>query len=316
MKTTTPNLYANDPSVATKDDKLIVDTDKINNLVESYLRNVPDSTLEAYLKLEDRNSMFHHILAMSKVLRYKKDDLEYLINNYVKIDKYDNDYCLDKNSYLIDYNLQYALNNGYLPKNDITMKKDLKGVYIVVLKQLNKKQNNLLIYKYLYYPYLFLYCLNSFFYNIYEKFNTNYGNNLFIMSANFFQNSNLNSINNAFSKVRAENLNSQTNIIELYKSLVSYISRPVILDIDSMCKLTDYSINKDFYNIIVQILKPTTKDLIENKVILDKLKNNVGKDDNDKYNSLDRFVFVVDHLDSFLSKLKQHNYVVNGGPQA
>ena len=83
-----------------------------------------------------------------------------------------------------------------------------------------------------------------------------------------------------------------------------------------MCKLTDYSINKDFYNVIIQLLKPSTKDLIENKVIFDKLKNNVWEDDKDKYNLLDRFVFIVDNLNSLVSTLKQNNYVVNGGPQA
>ena len=194
MKTTNPNFFANEPSNVTKDDKINLDGDKIIKLVELYFREGPDSYTLDCLKLEDRNGMYQHILALSKVLRYKEGDIKDLfkiyqnihkdlIDNYVYFDKYDNDYCLDKNSYLIDHNLQYALNNGYLPKNDNTMKKDLKGVYIVVLKRLNK-QNNVLIYKYLYYPYLFLDCFNFYFNNIYVNFNKNYVYNLFIMNPN------------------------------------------------------------------------------------------------------------------------------------
>lgn len=122
----------------------------------------------------------------------------------------------------------------------------------------------------------------------------------------------LNLVKNDFSWLK--NLDISINKVDLYKSLVSSNTRPVILDIDKICDLTEYSINKDFYNVILQTLQPTTKDLIDNKVIFDKLKDNVEIDDN--YNLLDRFVFMVESLEGFISKLKEKNFVVNGGPQS
>ncbi len=60
MKTAKPN-FSIEPFNVTKDDKINLDADIINSLVDSYLNQGPDSYTLDCLKLEDRNSMYQHI---------------------------------------------------------------------------------------------------------------------------------------------------------------------------------------------------------------------------------------------------------------
>lgn len=308
-----------DKSIGEKQ-SIISDIDQINNLKESYIKEPLDSYTLATLRSSDKYTLLLHVDALSRALKHKNNFIKDMGKNIHSIyengvnyykNSFKSEYCIDLEYYLIDDNLHNSLNNGYLVKSDITMKKNMKGVYLVVLRHLNKT-GNILIYKYLYYPNIFRYCLMSYFYNIYESCIKNY-DNIFIISSEFKDYNFDSNINNDFSSLKE--FYHKTNKVGLYKHLVSNILIPITLDIDNISSLTDYSVKKDFYNVILQMLKPSVKDLTRYKIIFDKLKISLDDRVVDNYNLLERFVFIVEDLDNFKSKLKEKNYVVNGGPQ-
>lgn len=226
--------------------KKMVEDEVIDDIAKGFLLSTPSIDELRYLKSLDKDKMYLYSAALLKALIFKHDEVKGMENHL----KLDNHYCIDRYSYLIHDELESLLRNGHAINRKRPREKNIKGVYIVVLKQLN---NNTFIYKYLYYPHIFINCLLYYFENIHSCYCNSYIHNLFIMS-DF--NGNL-KFRNCDLNIRSFYHTEKTNL-ELYIDLVYNYKIPLVLDIDNICKLTHDTINKDLYNVILQILKPST----------------------------------------------------------
>jgi len=84
------------------------------------------------------------------------------IDTFESIELSDDSNCLDQNRYLISHDLHNILMNGYKITRDRTIAKEQKGVYLVMFKSIKLKGKDVLIYKYIKYPYIFYDCLYSY----------------------------------------------------------------------------------------------------------------------------------------------------------
>lgn len=79
---------------------------------------------------------------------------------------------IDNNDYLFGSQLFNALKDDKYSFLPLKIKKDIKGVYLVVFRMLKKDNNNVLVYNYIYYNPIFYNILISYLLSEKKKFNS------------------------------------------------------------------------------------------------------------------------------------------------
>jgi hypothetical protein len=248
------------------------------------------------------------------------------IDTFESIELSDDDNCLDENKYLIDHNLHNLLINGYKLKRDRTINKSVRGFYVVAFKTIKVEGEESLIYKYIFYPYIFADLLYSYFIRESSSLVVRNGNSvgtdyLFVIEnqrySEEFLLQRIKDISECF-KLKGVNRDSRSiyprNIIDLFKILLK--GCPIFLNKDNIAKFIELSAQRNIFDIMVSIIKMYNfyGKNEQNGLILAKEK--LDKMQSDNYNLLGRLIFVTEDLDSLINKLKgSFDGSVNQGPQ-
>jgi hypothetical protein len=247
------------------------------------------------------------------------------IESFESIEVADDLNCLDRHKYLISHDLHNLLLNGFRLKRDREISKEETGIYLVVFKSIKVKGEDVLIYRYIKYPYIFYDTLYS--YIVKESSSLVITNDksvgvdyLFVMRY-FFENrdqltSEIKKVSDMF---KHKSLYNNTrgiyprNIIDMCKMLLQ--GCPVFLNDRDICEVIKLISEKKFYEVVVKLVelydfyKNETEGL---KILSEKLR----KPKLDNYNFLGRLVFITDDLDSLIKDLQEpFNGKVNQGPQ-
>jgi hypothetical protein len=268
---------------------------------------------------------------------YSSDRVNNLVNvlntydNYIdtfesiEITDYDN--CLDKSKYLISYDLHNLLMNGYKIKRDRTISKSEHGVYIVVFKVIKVAGKDVLIYKYIKYPYIFYDCLYTYFVKESNSLVVRNGNSvgtdyLFVIDNLLFTKDSLESeIKRMSDNFKLEGLHRNSraiyprNIVDMFKLLLQ--GCPIFLNDDYIAKFLELAVKRQIYDIMVSMINLYHFYDEDKSAGLDIVKEALNKMNYENYNFLGRVVFVTDDLDSLINRLQvSFNGSVNQGPQA
>lgn len=295
-------------------------------------------------KLGSKNSLDLELEKVPRRLHYGLERPEYYSNervsnlvevlntydNYIdtfeSIELCDESNCLDKNNYLIGYDLHNLLINGYRLQRDRTISKEERGVYIVVFKKIFVEGKETLVYQFIKYPYIFYDCLYHYFIQESSSLVINNGNSvgtdyLFVIENVLYDKESLDS----FVKKVSENFNLHSlhgsrgifprNVVDMVKMLLK--GCPMIMSNEAISKYVELSLQRNIYDIVEAVVKlyGFYDNESQNKG-LEVLKENLEKPKYENYNILGRTVFVTDDLDSLIKKLKGlFGGSVNAGPQ-
>lgn len=250
------------------------------------------------------------------------------IDTFESIEVTDDSNCLDKNNYLIYYDLHNLLINGYKLKRDRTTHKEEHGVYITVFKSIKIEGRDVLIYKYVKYPYIFYNCLYRYFLQessslVISGDNTVGTDFLFVIENLLFTQDYLDSQVKKISEdfklktFKLKTLNSRgifpRNYVDMFKILLK--GCPVLLNREGISKFVELSLKRNIVDIaegIVHLYGFYPEDNATEGLEILKRKFDNAKN----YNLLGRTVFVTDDLDSLIKQLEGSlNEKVNQGPQ-
>jgi len=231
--------------------------------------------------------------------------------------------------YLISNELQEVLKSGVFNKDEMSMIKNQKGIYLVLFRRLNN-ESNVLVYNYLFYPSCFATLINIF------LLRKNDFNNSLVYSewGDFFTSieleaiydeSNLNSNKSDLSKLFVNQYNnyltklinregiSSDYVMSSYNDLLAFVNKMnYCTDKDSMSALIDLACNKDYKKFVSLIFdNQNIFDLSKKKFSWDYTK----LDSNVDINILNGSLFVVDDLNSLIKNVVNKGYIVNQGPQ-
>jgi len=236
------------------------------------------------------------------------------------------DNCLDQNKYLISHALHNLLINGYRINRDRSIQKGSDGLYLVVFGTITVKGENVLVYNYIKYDYIFYDTLYN--YIKIESSSTVVTNDrtvgadyLFIMRY-FFENLNemVNEIKH-ISDLFDHKFKYSTsigiyprNLIDLCKGLLK--GCPVFLNNEDISKFIKLAWEKNSYEAIVGLVK--LYDFYKNdEEGLNMLQDKLKKTNLNNFNFLGRLVFITDDLQSLVKDIKNSvDSKVNEGPQA
>jgi hypothetical protein len=99
--------------------------------------------------------------------------------------------------------------------------------------------------------------------------------------------------------------------IDSYKELYLFINRLTYLaDYDIMCDLFDLAIKKNHHDFAAKIFNFKDSCSLFNRTILFNLDNNT-----DNINIINGCLFVVEDINTFISKIRNKGYIINAGPQ-
>lgn len=250
------------------------------------------------------------------------------IDSFDSIELDHNSNCLDKDVYLINPELHNLLVTDYnnlnrsSSKKGRDIKKDSSGIYMVVFKLLNEKEN-ILIYNYIKYPSAFKDCFINYIFNESSSLIIHNSNNigidyLFLLDNSFDYDQTIKfNLDKITEKLRLIQKYGNTrgifprNVMDLYKILLQ--GCPILTSMDGMCHFIKLSVKKRYYEIGLSLLKIYNlynKDSTGLGLLKDKLSNSSLK----RYNLLNRSVFIVQDLNLLLEKLEK-SYTINQGPQ-
>lgn len=216
--------------------------------------------------------------------------------------------------YLFNLELLNALNTGQLP---VRLSNDKNGVYLVVFRNYKFKEENTLIYSYLFYSDLFTDLLlrylitktefrNSIAFKEFGDFFTLIDNNLGSSDEIInYMKKDPNKFNEHLSNYqRDSNILEYINFINLLKKFVN------IIDIKNMCYLLNSIYKKDSINFLCHLYKMS---FFDNETCIVNCIKNVEEN----LNLLTKCLFVVKDLDIFINNVKEIvNKKVNQGPQS
>jgi hypothetical protein len=248
------------------------------------------------------------------------------IETFESIELIDGSNCLDENRYLISHDLHNLLVNGYKYIRDRKITKEEKGIYLVIFKSIKYKGDDVLIYKYIKYPYIFYECLYS--YIVKESSSLVITNDhsidvdyLFVLENMIFKNgddlwSELKRISDLFTH-KSYSINSRgiypRNIVDLIKMLLK--DCPIIGGKVFLSQFIKSALERDVLNIMIKIIdmygffKKDSEDM-------DRLSKKYAKPNMDNYNILSRVVFITEDLDSLINTLKESvDSRINQGPK-
>jgi hypothetical protein len=246
------------------------------------------------------------------------------IETFESIDLTDDSNCLDKNKYLISHDLHNVLINGYRLKRDRTISKEEKGIYIVVFKSVKIKDKDVLIYKYIKYPYIFFDCLYSYIIKesssliIFDDKSVGSDYIFTIENIGFDKDQIISEIKLLSEIFRLKSIHSDSrgiyprNIMDLFKMLLQ--GCPILLKGDSLRKFIKDSVERNYISIVEDIVN-LYNFYINDNTGMDMLKNKLQKPKLDSYNFLGRVIFVTEDLDSLIKNLQIEFNGVNQGPQ-
>ena len=245
-----------------------------------------------------------------------------------------NKFMLCEANYIISDNLHKSLQSGCLSDNSEdsgseqsvsgfkSVKRNHLGVYLVVFRLL-KKDSNVLLYNYIYYPYMFLITLLYYFIWVDKSKNLVYREwgNFFVVSDASFYNFEWKSeaeplaLNRKFLDRKLVDLyHGDFNIgsvINVIKNM-SYISKS-----EDMGYLVDLMYKKKYSEFIRFVFSSAPfYHLLEDKWC----KSGYNLDDDDlcskNYSFIDSCLFIVQDLALLKNNLKNKGYIVNEGPQS
>jgi hypothetical protein len=229
------------------------------------------------------------------------------------------------NRYIISPELQDALEKGRLPSSPLSvasgdklLNKNYKGIYLVMFRIL-KKDSNILVYNYIYYPYIFFSCLFTYLITKDKYINSviykEWGDYLTVIDYKF-NDSNLEdkfmlNIYNEHFKNLINTMSNTKYIASNYLEMFNFLNRLLyIADNEIMSELIDLACKRHHLEFLQRILGSFMEyDLNKKKLDNDK------KEDDVNINIINGCLFVVQDLNLFIEGIKNKNYIVNEGPQ-
>lgn len=212
------------------------------------------------------------------------------------------------NKYLIEYNLEQAILKGQISdtENNKYISKNLLGAYLVSIRTLNTEKKTL-VYNYIYYDKLFIFCLLYYFIfrdECISKVSREWGNYLVIADTNISKEK----INPLIFNKESKLVNTLDNIHNYELSLdqlICIMYRLIyVADYDNMSKLINLMMNRDNTKCIKEIY--STKEY----KIIEKEKNYYTE-----VPLLDSTLFFVTNLNQFINNIKNNGVDINQGPQ-
>lgn len=238
------------------------------------------------------------------------------IDTFESIELENNSNCLDEDRYLISPELHNTLVNGYNKlnksygsiKTDRTVRKDDKGLYLVVFKLL--KGTDTIVYKYINYPNILRDCLFNYVMResgslmIHNK--TTLGvDYLYVIDNNFYSSLNYDIKQSVESFRRTHVFRGRgiypRNFVDLIKVLLQ--GCPIFYSLDEICKFIILASERKYYELITLMLKIYNL-YQEDKKGLEVLRYKFSANNLVNYNFLSRVIFVVEDLDVLINSLK------------
>lgn len=230
----------------------------------------------------------------------------------------DTDNCLDKKNYWISDELQDSLMNGYKYKGNRTITKKSKSIYLVVFRNIKRNGENILIYHYIKYPFIFASCLlnylsfrdnNTIISPVYKDYLIVISHSLLAMCLKEINQTNIEDFIEEYNQKAIDKIDFRNdkgiypkNIIDIYKVIFREI--PIIREIENMSNLIDLSINKDFSKLINEIFDPYINNTQNYEYIYKIMKQDTKGD----FNLLNRCVFILEDLYYLVDCLNKYIY--------
>lgn len=227
--------------------------------------------------------------------------------------------CLALGDYIISKDLHYSLESGTLHINELKIApstKDINKFYVFMIRVLNK-DSKCLVYNYVSYPdvfyFTFMYFLCSRSKLMLNSIYREPGHFLSVIDKSLDSNPVEDKLSLAKTYFNLENF--VDNIVKAYYSVTSIeilrlITRLVLqLDNQSMPRLVDLALKKDYVTFVEEILGS-----LDNYHIIDKI---VSLDKNiEPFSIINGCVFIVKDLEKFIQNVRDIGYNLNAGPQS
>jgi len=232
-------------------------------------------------------------------------------------DELNSSYLFSPNKYLINSKLELLLDKVYsieLEKFKVNNISYL-GIYLVAFRVIKKGDKDIIVYNTVYYNDLFTYPLMSFLYFRYKmnerRYYNGFNNSLFIIDP-LTGNEYLSTTGNKCLTILIDNLNEEFNKSTIKSTydcfrFLSKSSNMLLADKVKMYRLLELAINRD----LKTFLNEATNNLVPwiNSILYE---NDIN---NQKYNIINRCIFITKHLDTMLDDLRSKGLNVNAGPQ-